>query len=250
MTSSKFALIIPARLQSNRLPGKVLLKETGSYLIQHVWEQVRRFEKKGTVLIATDSVKVKEAAESFGAQVQMTRADHPSGTDRVAEAARSLDPAVDIIVNVQGDEPFICCEDIENLISTFDRDDTIDMATLARKRTDLTARDNPNIVKVVTGHSGGALYFSRSPIPFAREGTAPWLHHIGIYAYRRELLLRLSSLPPTTLEGYEKLEQLRVLEHGYRIKVILTEASYEGIDTREQYDKFVETIRKRKENKQ
>jgi len=237
-----FAVVIPARLASRRLPGKVLLKETGKYLIQHVWERLRDLKTARAVIIATDSPEVEQAARSFGAQVRMTSPHHPSGTDRVAEVARDLE--VEVVVNVQGDEPTIHCGDIERLIEPFAEDPELPMATLARRRTDAEAHSNPNLVKVVTDLRGRALYFSRAPIPTARTSPVAWLHHVGVYAYRRSFLLKLGSLEPTPLEGLERLEQLRVLEHGYAIQVVETENLYEGIDTPEQYRAFVEAYRR------
>lgn len=242
VTEQTFAIVIPARLASSRLARKVLLKDTGKYLIEHVWERLAPLAGQGhvsDVIIATDSDEVRQAAASFGAHVQMTRPDHPSGTDRVAEVAAALED-VSVIVNVQGDEPETSPDDIQRLMDAFRQDPGLPMATLARRRTSAEDHNNPNIVKVVTGQHGQALYFSRAPIPYPREGTTDWLHHIGIYAYRRDLLLKLSALAPTPLEAVEKLEQLRVLAHGHAIRVVLTENAYEGIDTRPQYDKFVQ----------
>jgi 3-deoxy-manno-octulosonate cytidylyltransferase (CMP-KDO synthetase) len=234
----RVAIIIPARLASTRLPRKVLLAETGKYLIQHVWERLAPLSGSATALIiATDSPEVLEAARSFGADARMTRADHPSGTDRVAEVARNL--PVDVVVNVQGDEPTIDPQDVRNLVLPFATEPGVSMATLARRRTDPEGHANPHIVKIVTDREGHALYFSRAPIPYPREESCAWLHHTGVYAYRKEFLLHLGTLAPTPLECMERLEQLRVLEHGRSIKVVLTEHAYEGIDTREQYEDFV-----------
>jgi 3-deoxy-manno-octulosonate cytidylyltransferase (CMP-KDO synthetase) len=146
------------------------------------------------------------------------------------------------VVNVQGDEPTIDPGDILRLVDPFRSDESLEMTTLARRRTDAGAQHNPNLVKVVADRRGYALYFSRAPIPFVREGAPFWLHHTGVYAYRRDFLLRLSSLAPTPLESAERLEQLRVLEHGYRIQVVTTERAYQGIDTEEQYQAFVDLI--------
>ncbi len=238
MDTVSFAVVIPARMASKRLPGKVLLRKTGKYLIQHIWDRLSPLAAAEAIIIATDSITVKEAAESFGATVRMTRSDHPSGTDRVAEVARDLDVAV--VVNVQGDEPTIDPADVALLVEPFRTEPDLDMATLARRRTDPDGQLNPNLVKVVTNDRGRALYFSRAPIPFAREGAGLWLHHIGAYAYRRTFLLELSSLEPTPLESVERLEQLRVLEHGHHIKVVVTDNVYEGIDTESQYEAFVD----------
>ena len=238
MVSRPYAVIIPARLASKRLPGKVLLRRTGKYLIQHVWEQLLPLREQARIIIATDSEEVRNAAESFGAEACLTSAEHPSGTDRVAEVARALD--VPVVVNVQGDEPTIDPHDITRLVEPFQTTPTLAMATLARRREDPDAQSNPHLVKVVTDEEGYALYFSRAPIPFVREGAPFWLHHTGVYAYRRDFLLTLGALQPTPLESAERLEQLRVLEHGHRIRVVLTEKTYEGIDTKEQYAAFVQ----------
>jgi len=232
-----FAVVIPARLASRRLPRKVLLRQTGKYLVQHVWERLLDLKEAEAIVIATDSQEVFEAARSFGAQVRLTSSDHPSGTDRVAEVARDLE--VSVVVNVQGDEPTIQAEDVRRLVKPFGEDEALVMTTLARRRNDKEGKLNPNIVKVVTDLKGMALYFSRSPIP-SNSTNGTWLHHVGVYAYRREFLLKLGSLEPTPLEGAERLEQLRVLEHGYRIQVVETENRYEGIDTPEQYRSFVQ----------
>ncbi len=234
----RVAIVVPARLASTRLPRKVLLATTGKYLIQHVWERLAPLASRTTALIiATDSAEVLDAARSFGADARMTRADHPSGTDRVAEVARDL--PVDIVVNVQGDEPMIDPDDVRRLIAPFADDPALSMATLARRRTDPEGHANPTIVKIVTDLEGHALYFSRAPIPHGRDAPCAWLHHTGVYAYRKDFLMHLGTLAPTPLERAERLEQLRVLEHGARIRVVLTEKTYEGIDTPGQYEDFV-----------
>lgn len=232
-----FAVVIPARLASKRLPGKVLLRKTGKYLIQHVWERLLPLKEAEAVIIATDSPEVERAARSFGAEVRLTSPDHPSGTDRVAEVARELD--VTVVVNVQGDEPTIDPEDITRLVEPFRGEPDLEMATLARRRTDPEAHRNPNLVKIVTDERGNALYFSRAPIPHPAAGRIEWLHHTGVYAYRRDFLLHLAALKPTPLESVERLEQLRVLEHGHGIRVVETRRVYEGIDTEAQYEAFV-----------
>ncbi len=234
----RVAVIIPARLASTRLPRKVLLNRTGKYLIQHVWERLAPLAGEvAAVIIAADTPEVMTAARSFGADARLTRADHPSGTDRVAEVARDL--PVDVVVNVQGDEPTIDPDDIRALIAPFAAEPDLCMATLARRRSDPEGQASPHLVKIVTDCEGYALYFSRAPMPYPREGPCAWLHHTGVYAYRKEFLLRLGTLAPTPLERTERLEQLRVLEHGHRIKVVLTDRAYEGIDTPEQYEEFV-----------
>ncbi|MBY0233144.1 MAG: 3-deoxy-manno-octulosonate cytidylyltransferase [Gemmataceae bacterium] len=241
------AIIIPARFASTRLPGKPLLKETGKYLIQHVHEQAMRCRRAASVLVATDDPRIRAAVESFGGQAAMTRRDHPSGTDRIAEAAASVEE--DILVNLQGDEPLIDPADLDRLISLLEDDPGAGMATLAAPIRDEEQWRNPNCVKaVVAGET--ALYFSRSPVPFVRDGVpdfaarpARFLQHVGIYAYRREFLKRFAALPPSALERTEKLEQLRVLENGCRIKVATIARTTLGVDTREDYRRFVESCR-------
>jgi len=236
--------VIPARYASSRLPGKPLLRETGKYLIQHVYEQVCRARSISEVIIATDDRRIAEAAATFGGRAVMTRCDHPSGTDRVAEAAVGLD--AELIVNVQGDEPEIEPGHIDRLIALLAEDAEVSMATLACPFPADSDPTNPNAVKVVLGARNRALYFSRSLIPYPRDRRgrvdvpAHWLLHLGIYAYRREFLLQLAGLPPTPLEQRERLEQLRVLEHGFAIAVGKVEKASVGIDTAEDYAAFVQ----------
>ena len=198
------------------------------------------------VVIATDHESVLDAARSFGAEVCMTSPSHPSGTDRVAEAVRTLPLTEDVIVNVQGDEPMIRRDDVARVVALFDGAPAqVTMTTLAVPRTDAEGVRDPNNVKVVRDAGGRALYFSRSPIPshaFAAGGELPWLHHVGIYGYRREFLLRFSALPPGRLEAMERLEQLRALEAGFEILVGDASRRYRGIDTEEEYRAFVREI--------
>jgi len=235
-------VVIPARLASSRFPRKILARETGKYLIQHVYEQASKARLAPQIIIAADDPETVSAAESFGAKAVLTDPDLPSGTDRVAEAVKNLD--ADIIVNVQGDEPRMHPESIDQLIELM-TDSDVPMGTLA---TPLTSREeitNPNCVKVVLDRNGLAIYFSRSAIPFPRDGYEkvpsdyPHLLHLGIYAYRKEFLLKLTQLPPAPIEKIEMLEQLRVLWHGYNIKVGITPYRTMGIDTPEQYSVFV-----------
>lgn len=253
------AVVIPARLGSRRFPRKILARETGKYLIQHVWERVVDCPRVSRVLIATDSEEIVEACASFGAEARMTSAEHRSGTDRVAELAENLDE--DIIVNVQGDEPYISHTDILTLLELFDGPASGDgqgagtvMATLAAERRDSAGFHDPNVVKAVVSADGRALYFSRAPVPLAlpassEEGAGPvdWLQHIGIYAYTREFLLCFAGLEPTALERREKLEQLRALENGYTIRIGKAQGQHLGIDTEEEYTRFVEEEKRRKE---
>src|SRR5262245_10535263 len=206
----KTAVVIPARFASSRLPGKPLLRQTGKYLIQHVYERACR-ANADLVLVATDDERIAAAVQGFGGRVALTRADHPTGTDRIAEVAQSLD--AQIIINLQGDEPAIEPKYLDLLPRLLDNDAAADVATLATPiRTPELWRD-PNCVKVVRDNCGRALYFSRSPIPFVRDGEpdftkhpALYLQHLGLYAYRRPFLLRLAALPPEPLEEVEKLE--------------------------------------------
>lgn len=244
----KTVIVIPARYSSSRLPGKPLLRETGRYLIQHVYEQALRARNASQVIVATDDARIESAVHSFGGNVVMTRSDHPSGTDRVAEVARGLD--ADLIVNLQGDEPLIDPAALDMLPELLERDPGADMATVAVPIRSKEQWDNPNCVKVVCDATGRALYFSRSPVPFVRDGEPnfsadppTFLQHLGLYAYRRAFLLSLSQLPPEPLEQLEKLEQLRVLALGRRITVGLVRHAAIGVDSRADYDRFVQLYR-------
>jgi 3-deoxy-manno-octulosonate cytidylyltransferase (CMP-KDO synthetase) len=232
--------IIPARYQSHRFAGKVLADRTGKTLIQHVYEQVSQAARVNRVLVATDDDRIRSAVEAFGGEATMTRADHPNGTSRIAEVAEAL--ADELIVNVQGDEPEIEPGLIDLAIQTLIRDPDCVMSTLASPFASDEDPADPHIVKVVADAAGRALYFSRALIPYDRDGTgtAPPLKHVGMYVYRREFLLRYVTLPPTPLEQAERLEQLRVLEHGERIAVAIGDVQYHGIDTEAQYEAFVE----------
>ena len=226
----KTAVIIPARMGSMRFPGKVLADLGGKPVIQHVWENAMR-SKADSVTVAADDPRVEQAVKSFGGHVVMTKPSHPSGSDRVWEAAQSTD--AELIVNVQGDEPFLPHEVIDDLIDAMHGADAPAMGTvvLPCSRADIAA--NPNLPKVVLTTDDYALYFSRSMIPYLREGgeETEVYRHWGIYAYRRETLAKFVSLPEGRLERCEKLEQLRALENGIRIKVIKTSFDSIGIDT-------------------
>jgi len=244
----KTAIVIPARYRSSRLPGKPLLRETGKYLIQHVYERACQAKRADQVLVATDDPRIVAAIEHFGGKAVMTRRDHSSGTDRVAEVARGLD--ADVIVNLQGDEPLIDPATLDLLPQMLQRDPDVPMATLAVPITTVDQWHDPNCVKVVCDASGRALYFSRSPIPFVRDGQPDFaaepprfLQHLGLYAYRRDGLLRLAQLPPSPLEQVEKLEQLRALAAGYRIAVGIVRHASIGVDTRADYERFVVAYR-------
>jgi len=244
----RVAIVIPARYASSRLPGKPLLKDTGKYLIEHVYEQAKRAKCASEVIVATDDERIHAAVESFGGQVAMTRADHQSGTDRVAEVAASL--TADVIVNLQGDEPQLEPQSLDLLASLLANDTGSDMATLAVPISDREVYLSPNVVKVVCDDRGRALYFSRSPIPMVRDGEpdfssrpARFLQHLGLYAYRRTFLLALARTPPHPLEQCEMLEQLRVLGTGTAIQVGLVAQAHRGVDTPADYDVFVRAYR-------
>lgn len=243
----RVAVVIPARFASSRLPGKPLLCETGKYLIQHVYERASRAKCASDVIVATDDRRIFDAVREFGGRPVMTRDDHPSGTDRVAEVARGI--SADVLVNVQGDEPQIDPADIDKLADLM-RDPGTDMATLAVPITNADAYFSPNVVKVVCDDRGRALYFSRSPIPMVRDGTPDFaanpprfLQHLGIYAYRREFLLQLAGTLPHPLEQSEKLEQLRVLGTGGTIGVGVVREAHRGVDTPADYAEFVRAYR-------
>ena len=225
------AIIIPARYGSTRFRGKPLADLWGKPIIQHVWERAGRARLVDRVIIATDDERIAAAARAFGAEVAMTRPDHTSGTDRVAEVARTLDS--DLIVNVQGDEPLIDPASIDAAVAPLAADDSIPMGTVCSPIGETAELANPNIVKVVLDQRGFALYFSRLPIPFVRDehADATRYRHLGLYVYRRDFLLFLAGLAPTPLERAERLEQLRVLEHGHRIRVVVVPRASPGVDT-------------------
>jgi 3-deoxy-manno-octulosonate cytidylyltransferase (CMP-KDO synthetase) len=215
--------IIPARFHSTRLPGKALALIGGQPMVCHVAERTRRARGLTRVIVATDDTRIAQAITATGAEAVLTRADHPSGTDRLAEVARTLEAA--IVVNVQGDLPLLDPRMVEELVARMVADPALPMATLATPLADEVEWRSPHVVKVVTGADGRALYFSRSPIPFDRDGKhrpgepLGW-RHVGMYAYRRDVLLRLAALPPSALERREQLEQLRALENGIAIGVV------------------------------
>jgi 3-deoxy-manno-octulosonate cytidylyltransferase (CMP-KDO synthetase) len=222
--------VIPARYASVRFPGKALALVAGKPLVQHVWERARALASVERVVVATDDDRIARAVEAFGGTAVMTGADLPSGTDRVAEATRTW--PVDLVVNLQGDEPSFDTKALDELVRTMAADPTIEMGTLAHPVADDAEHRDPNAVKVVLDQSGHALYFSRAPIPFARQaGLVAPLRHIGIYVFRHAFLQRYARMAPTPLEGTERLEQLRALEHGTRIRVLLTPLGSIGVDT-------------------
>ncbi|MBF0177999.1 MAG: 3-deoxy-manno-octulosonate cytidylyltransferase [Magnetococcales bacterium] len=233
----KITAIIPARYASTRLPGKPLAVMAGKPMIQHVYERTA-LARVDRVLVATDDERIRAAVLAFGGDVVMTSPSHPSGTDRIAEAARGMQ--VDVIVNVQGDEPLLHPHMLDQLLEPMRQDPTIPMGTLAHPLADATDLLSPDVVKVVCNRQGFALYFSRAPIPLAREphdGTIGALRHIGLYAYRADFLQQFARLQPTPLEKMEKLEQLRALEHGHAIRVAVTDHAATGVDTPADLDK-------------
>ena len=225
--------VIPARFSSTRFPGKVLAQIAGKTMLQHVYERASLSTYLSSILIATDDDRVYSAAKNFGARVRMTRSDHFSGTDRVAEAASAVD--AEIVVNIQGDEPLIDPAAIDAAILPMVHLPELLMGTLKKRIEDAREIADPNVVKVVTDRAGDAVYFSRCPIPFEREKSVstPYFKHIGLYVYQRDFLLGYSALPVGPLETAERLEQLRALENGFRIRVVETEYESLGVDTPE-----------------
>lgn len=244
----KFIAVIPARYASSRFPGKPLAKLGGKMVIERVYEQVSSVLDE--VYVATDDERIYNAVVGFGGKAIMTSDKHKSGTDRIAEAVEKIESKADVVINIQGDEPFIHPDQIRTVMSLFDDNDT-EIATLGKPFESMDAADNPNSPKIVVGQNGRALYFSRSVIPFVRgkEHTDwlkyyPFLKHIGLYAYRRETLMIITKLEQTPLELAESLEQLRWLEHGIAVKVGTTNCETIGIDTPEDLQRAEEFIKK------
>lgn len=226
----KFACVIPSRYGSTRLPGKPLADIAGRPMIERVYAQVSKAKRPEVVIVATDDQRVYDAVAKFGGNVVMTRADHPTGTDRLAEVALSHDD-IDVIINVQGDEPLIDPAIIDELADEFLQDNTLQMATVASPLLP-EEYNEPSAVKVVLNRKGNAMYFSRSLLPYPRHDfVSPPLKHVGIYAYKREFLLDYAKMAPTPAEETESLEQLRALENGYTIRVITTKERFIGVDT-------------------
>ncbi len=231
----KFIAIIPARYASTRFPGKPLAMLGGKPVIQRVYEQAVKVLPEAYV--ATDDERIFQAVKSFGGQAVMTRSDHKSGTDRIQEAVEKIHTQADVIINIQGDEPFVQPSQLETLMQLFDAPET-QIGTLGKPFETMEAVENPNSPKIVCDRRGFALYFSRSVIPYVRGKEQqewlqhyPYLKHLGLYAYRREVLHEITQLPQSPLELAESLEQLRWLENGYRIRVGLTDVETVGIDT-------------------
>ena len=242
----KVICVIPARYGSKRFPGKPLASGTGRPLIRHVCEAAERASRVDAVLVATDDERIRDAVEAFGGRAVMTAAEHPCGTNRVAEAAGAF-PEADVVINFQGDEPELDPTLLDRLVEVLDAEPSVEAVTVAGPLRPDEVND-PNAVKVVVGADGDALYFSRAPIPWARDGEAarraPMLKHFGIYAYRAAALGAYAAMPQTPLEVTEKLEQLRWLENGRRMRVLVTDSRPGGIDTPESYAAFVARYRK------
>ncbi len=258
----KILACIPARYGSTRLAGKVLAKDTGKFLIQHTYERACAASLPEKAIIAADDQRIVAAAKTFGAECILTSVEHKSGTDRIAEAIRDID--AEIVVNLQADEPEIDPQNIDYLAGLLVKNPEYPMATLATAFKTVEQVADPNIVKVITSHcisntshesratsdgTGRAIYFSRAPIPYNREKAGigkiqQYLRHIGIYAYRREFLLKITALPQTKLEKIEKLEQLRAIENGFPILVGKVKHTCDGIDTPQQYAEFVKRYKK------
>lgn len=242
----KFIGIIPARYSSSRFPGKPLAILGGKPVIEHVYRQVSSVLED--VFVATDDQRIYDAVEAFGGKAIMTRSDHKSGTDRICEALEKVGGSFDVVINIQGDEPFIQKSQLETVMQCFD-DPRTQIATLGKPFESMEAVENPNSPKIVLDNDGYALYFSRSVIPFVRGkeheewlSHFPYLKHIGLYAYRTEVLREVSKLPQSTLELAESLEQLRWLQNGYKIKVGLTDVETIGIDTPEDLQRAEEKL--------
>jgi 3-deoxy-manno-octulosonate cytidylyltransferase (CMP-KDO synthetase) len=245
----KIIAIIPARYASSRLPGKLILPEvkavTGKYILEHVYQNIIQAKRINRAIVATDSKLIYDVVRGFGGEAEMTSVLHTSGTDRIAEVAKHLD--ADVIINVQGDEPEMSASMVDQAADALMEDKEAAMATLATKIKTTEELTNPNVVKVVLDNNGYALYFSRSQIPYVRdakdsinEPNISFLRHLGIYAYKREFLLKYPKLPVSSLENAEKLEQLRALSNGYKIKIAVTNCISRGIDTRDDLLAFIE----------
>lgn len=249
---AKIVGVIPARYSSTRFPGKPLAEILGKPMIQWVYENARNSKLINNIIIATDDDRILKKAKDFGADVIMTPSDIPTGTDRVAHAIREFN--ADIIVNIQGDEPLISADMIDSAIEPFLKEENIEISTLAVKINDAETLFNPNVVKVVFDKNNIALYFSRNPIPFCRDARTKdeWLKfgdyykHIGLYVYSRDSLFKFVNLKSSRLEEIEKLEQLRALENGMRIKIVITEKDTIGVDTHFDLEKVTQILKNKK----
>jgi 3-deoxy-manno-octulosonate cytidylyltransferase (CMP-KDO synthetase) len=239
--------VIPARYGSSRFPGKPLIDLKGKTMIQRVYEGVGKSAMLTDLVVATDDQRIFDEVIRFGGKVVMTAAEHQTGTDRCAEVIRQLDASFDVVINIQGDEPLVDPRQLDSLLAVFE-DASVEIATLASRSITLEEIVNPNRIKLVVDHAHKAMYFSRSPIPnFANAkgeplDVYPYLRHIGLYAYRSEVLGRISQLEPTDLERVESLEQLRWLYHGYAIKVVETTIETPNIDVPEDVEKVLEFL--------
>ncbi len=222
--------VIPARYQSTRLPGKPLLQIAGKPMIQWVYEAAHTATLVDEIVVATDDQRIFDAVKQFGGAVEMTSANHPTGTDRLAEVARRHQ--CDLVINIQGDEPLIQGEVVDSIVRPLMDNSDLSMSTAKVRLVEQAQIDEPSVVKVVTDENGLALYFSRSPIPYPRKKEAArYWKHVGLYGYRRDFLLKYVELPQSQLELAESLEQLRVLSYGYRIQVIEVAQDSVGVDT-------------------
>ena len=237
--------VIPARYDSERFEGKVLADLLGKPLIQHVWERAKESRLLSDLIIACDDERVLNKAKEFGAEAVLTSSQHQSGSDRIAEVIQNLE--VDIVINIQGDEPLIDSGVIDLLCQSMINDKSCLMATVIKPIGQISEIEDPNIVKVVIDQNKYALYFSRSKIPYKRnkdiKREGRWYKHLGMYAYQKSFLLTFKDLPKSQLEQIEQLEQLRALDHGYKIKTVETEIDFKGVDTREDLQKVEEILR-------
>lgn len=232
MTNLKAIGVIPARLGSTRLAEKILRPISGKPMIQHVWERAKQAEKLENVIVACDDARIQKCVESFGGKAVLTRPDHPNGTSRIAEAVEGFKH--EIVINIQGDQPLVDPKALDEMVGIFENSPKIEVLTLAIRLTDRAAYENPNVVKVVCGENGNALYFSRATIPVFQGKQAEefnFLKHLGVYGYRKDFLLKFVTWKPGVLENIEKLEQLRILERGYAIRVIETAYDFISVDT-------------------
>jgi 3-deoxy-manno-octulosonate cytidylyltransferase (CMP-KDO synthetase) len=242
-TNNRILAVIPARYASSRFPGKPLALIQGKPMVEHVWERCKQATSLDRIIIATDDLRIAQAVEDFGGEARMTSPDHPSGTDRIWEVACNL-PEFGLIFNIQGDEPFLNPETLDMIARSMEEVPDIDIMTTVTPIRDAVERNNPNCVKAVISQNGRALYFSRAPIPYQRDGQTDQVvplgyRHLGLYLYRREALECFTQLPPSTLESVEKLEQLRALEAGMIIGTVVVEHAPIGVDTPEDLAKVL-----------
>lgn len=239
---TKTAIIIPARYGSSRLEGKPLLEVLGKPVIQWVYEKAQASKLADMIIVATDDKRIYDCVKSFGGEVEMTSTEHKCGSDRIMEVV-SRHPEISYICNLQGDEPLIKPESIDDVIRNVKDDESADISTLIRVLKDEVEINNPNLVKCVVDNNGFALYFSRSKIPFERNSNvATFYGHLGIYGYKRKALESMTTLPQTPLEKTESLEQLRALENGMKIKTSVVDFVPVGIDTKEDLEKFKQIV--------